>query len=1029
MPVTAPRVSTAASTVTARLAILTLFFLSGFAGLMYEVVWSRMVTYRFGATLDAVTTVLVAFMGGLALGAWLLGPVIDRSRRPLALYGWLEVAIAFSVALLPAALLLFVPVYRALVEAAPEAIALHRTVRFLLVVFMILIPTSAMGATLPALSRYLGQRRDRLGLDVGVLYSLNTLGAVAGAFFTGFFVIVALGVYGTLYTAVALNLAVGIAAIVCSKRFGEGSEPEASPLPDEKGKASLAVGAAPAQLARLTLVVYGLSGMLALAYQMVWFRALVFNFEYLKNTTYSFSAMLTVFLIGIGLGSAIMTRFVDKLERPYLAFALLQILIGAGGLFSFYSIHLNLGSAFLPFAPAADGSIDWWRLTIILFAQTGQALLIPTLAMGLLFPVAIRCFVGTLDNVGRDVGRLYAFNTVGGIVGATATSFFVIPAIGIGWTILALSFGSLLLGFVMLWRASELTPQGKLAYALIPALALGGVVVVRLPREFPIRMQRVPDYEKIVYYADGPLGTISVVENTKSERTIYVDNVGVAGTDPMLLTDQKSLAHVPMLFVPEPKRILTVGFGSGGASYSYSTYPMLEAIDCVEIDPTVVRAAHTMTLSNKGIVMPRVRLSGGRLGMPTTDDVPTDREYDLKRPLRSVHGWLGAWADMTAPASYSVEDFYTYDPRYRIILDDARSYLQGTKVQYDVIATDCTDLRYKTNANLYDLQYFRVCRERLTDDGLVVVWMPLGGLSREMYGVALRTFAEVFPEMAVWYMNNEPTHYCLLLGWKNPLRIDLDRMAERIAIPAVKRDLAELNLDSVEKILACYITDTRDFDLGPGQLNTENNPVLEFLTPRFGYNDEPILSNLAWMSEAQNDVMHHVAATPEVKAEWTARLKPWFDALPHILRGHEHYRRIETQDACREYMKAFAINPDDKAVKRMLDFPEIKLLAEADRGGMEWYQVELGLLYKTQKRDGEALQWLEPVIKLGAPLELGEDATDEARAGRETRLLIYQRAVAASARIYERNNQPERAAKLRAQLGDVEIEKLIPAED
>jgi spermidine synthase len=954
---------------TARFALFALFLASGFAGLVYQVVWSRLLTYRFGATLDAVTTILVAFMGGLALGSWLLGRQADRMNRPLWLYGVLEIGIGLSAAVMPLLLDLLVPVYRAVVASNPDAIHLHRAIRFLLTGILILAPTTAMGATLPALSKFLTHKAERLGLNVGGLYALNTTGAVLGALCAGFFMILLLGVKGALLVAVFLNLLVGGVAIWLSRSLEEGSATEETP------KESLLRSQKEQGAARIIIWVYGVSGLLALAYQVVWFRALVFNFEFLKNTTYSFSAMLTVFLAGIALGSAVMTRFVDKLKEPFLIFALLEVLIGIFGLFSFFVIRSNLGE-FVSAQVDDAGGVSWLVLVSVLFSKTSLAIFPPTFAMGLLFPVAVRCYVESLDHLAADVGRLYAANTLGAIIGAGVTSFFVVPAIGIGWTIVLLSSTSVLLGVVVLLAALD-APFAK--RGLLAGLSIGllAVLVMRgFPKEFPIQMQKVaPVIETSVFYADGPLGTISVIENSKKERTIYVDNVGVAGTDPILLTDQKSLAHVPMVFHPNPERVLTVGFGSGGASYSYCTYPMLKEVHCVEIDPTVLRAAHTLTASNHGLLMPKFRKPDGSTYIYTPRKVRDrmerhGREY-LEAPFTAVKGWIGAYNDSIFEAAEERGEefvsFHTFDERYKLILDDARSYLQNTAVKYDVIATDCTDLRYKTNANLYDLEYFTICRESLTDDGLVVVWMPMAGLSRDLYQVALRTFAEVFPDMSVWYMNNEPTHYCLLIGTKSGLKIDVPRMRERLAIPEVQEDLYELRLHTAEKILSTYLTDTRDLDLGDGtDLNTENYPVLEFLSPRFGYGDEPLLTNLDYMAEYRNDVVTYVSGgTEEEMAELVATLDRYEAAELHILAGHAAYRRIDTEEACRQYMKAAELTPDDEAVEKLLNFEELRLLA--DNRNEAFYSLILANVYEMQDRHNEAMIYLSKIINRGVP--------------------------------------------------------------
>jgi len=1011
LPLPLPQASEAARARGTTLVVLGLFYLSGMAGLIYEVVWSRLLTYQFGATLDAITAIVVGFLGGLAIGAFIGGRIVDRVSKPLALYGWLEIFVALLALTLPLALEhLFGPLYQGIAQNAGDDFTARRFTRFFLSIIFLMPPTIVMGATLPALARFVSERRGGVGMPIGALYSVNTLGAVSGVYATGFHLIPTFGVSGTMFVAVGLNILVGIVALVLSRTWESRAVTDELAAREEKRRTALANAPIP----RWLLYTYAVSGFVALAFQVVWFRALVFNFDYLKNTTYSFSAMLTVYLLGLTIGSFITTPLADRAERPHLWFGLALSAIGLGGLFSFFAIYADIGEPGT-FLVDAQGGVSWFTVISILFAKTAIALFPATLAMGMAFPLAARCVLAASGHMGADLGRLYAFNTLGAIFGAFAATFVLVPTFGVGWTIALLSLASLLLGGFIQLRGAEADPSRRYLLAGLP-LVLGIVIGARfLPKEFPIRLQTIAPFEQMVYYGDGPLGTIAVVQNSKGERTIYVDNVGVAGTDPILLTDQKSLAHVPMLIVPDPKSVLTVGFGSGGASYSYTLYPELERIDCIEIDPTVPRAASTLTKSNWGIVTPKWQggSGGGQFFQPTlVSNRVAERGLKYDHEIEEIWKTLPAEKNIETPEGLSIEGYYTFDPRYRIILDDARDHLMHSDVQYDVIATDCTDLRYKTNANLYDLEYFEACKQRLTDDGLVVVWMPLGGLSEEMFLLALRTFARVFPEMTVWYMNNEPTHYCLLLGGKGRYKIDLEIMKKRLAYPGVAADLAELNLDSVDKLLSCHITD----DIGlikyvrMGPINTEDRPILEFESPKFGYGDAPMLDNVFLLQKYATDVMEYVVGDAAEIAAVRERVKNYQAAVPHILQGHAHFRQLEFDQANVEYMKAVELAPDDRAARAHLDFSEVKLLA--DRAGSPFSTLQLARLYAAQKdRDGEALTYFRRLDHPG----LFQGLKDEA--AKKDMMELRDAALTEGAAVYERNNQPDEAAAWRARVG------------
>jgi spermidine synthase len=565
-----------------------LFFGSGASGLIYEVVWTRQLTYLFGATIYAVATVLAAFMGGLALGSYGFGKIADRTARPLRLYAGLELGVAGAALILPFLLHALNPIFLVVYRSFESTFLVYSLLRFAMTFLILLIPTTLMGGTLPVLSRFIVRRRDCLGLRVGSLYSVNTLGAVLGCFLAGFFLIATLGVRATTLLAACVNMAVGAVALALSWRFEQPSEP-LSMLPEKQTTAptEFPPGAtpdeqlySPAQV-RWVLGVYFLSGFAALAYEVAWTRALVFTFEEMKNTTYAFTTMLSVFLIGIALGSAFSSRIVDRERDPLRLFAFLQVLIGLSGVLSFFIIYYQ-GYALNPFAPfdPQTKNIIWWGAVGNVFAKTIAGIFLPTFLMGMAFPVAAKVCVASLGRVGSEVGKLYSLNTIGAILGSFAAGFLLIPYLGIARTIAALALLNVFLGVIVFSINPRISRDKK------AVLSLGGGVIalvlfLRVPGE--TFFEYLSPTESLLFYEEGPLATVSVVKNSFGYKTLDVDNVGVAGTDRIMLTDQKSLAHIPMLLLREPRSALTVGFGSGGASWSFTRYASLKRIDCVEI--------------------------------------------------------------------------------------------------------------------------------------------------------------------------------------------------------------------------------------------------------------------------------------------------------------------------------------------------------------------------------------------------------------------------------------------------------------
>lgn len=956
-------------------AIFLLFIATGTSGLIYQVVWQRYLINIFGATIYSVSTVLAAFMGGLALGSYLFGRLADRTRRHLVLYGVLEIIIGVVALLVPFMLRILDPVFHWLYGAVEVNFLIFSLVRFCIVFLVLLVPTTMMGGTLPILSKFLSPDGAGAGMRIGLLYAVNTLGAVLGTVLTGFFFIRWWGISRTVMLAAAINIIAGLLAMALSRAFAGGFAPAAaSPRPVAEGPRSSRV--------RWVYAAFALSGFVALALEVAWSRSLVFTFETLKSTTYSFTAMLATFLVGVSVGSAVMTPLVERLRRPFRVYAGLQVLIGATSMASFYVLYYfcyTLGDNWVDLYEPGTTNLRWGVAVGLIFLRSAAVVFIPTFLMGVAFPVAVRVVLEESQTVGRDVGRLYAVNTIGAIFGSFAAGFVLIPSMGAANTIILLGAIQLSVGVALYWSDVEVPRVQKVVWSV-----LGAAMVVfgflRLPH--PAILQPETLTEKTIHFDEGPIATVAIGENTLGFRTIYVDNVGVAGTDPMLLTDQKSLAHVPMLLLENPKSALTVGFGSGGASFSFTLHPDLERIDCAEITRTVVEAAPLLTASNRDVVMfaPEYERRTGRRpeGEPLWND-----------------GGRSGW--------------HKSDPRFRIVLDDVRSYLRFTKARYDIIATDCTDLRYKSNANLYDLEYFRLTREHITDDGMVVVWMPLAGLSDDAFRVALRTFQVVFPEMEVFYMNNQPTHYILLIGTKEPLKVNVAKLRERIAIPGVARDLAEIQLEQPEKILSCFVTGRAALNplLAGDILNTEDFPYLEFESPRYGYGDTPLLDNVdSLMRTLENP--RRLLADGSASDEFLASLDRFFAAVPDIIDGHRHYRELRIMEAMDSYEKALALNPTDSSVQELLRFDELRRKV-AGQPRVVWSRLMLAkVLLRKDNIPGA-------VAELNAVLDLVRD--DPQR--RPATLAVAHESALLLADIYDKAGQADRAAAYREQAKDL----------
>jgi spermidine synthase len=829
--------------------ILILFWLSGAVALVYEVLWLRQIALLFGATAFTTGAALASFMAGLSIGGYLGGRIAARHRSPLWLYGCLELGLVLAVSTVGPLLSIADPLFAWLYRTGPHALSLNaaRTV----VCFLVLLgPTILMGATLPTLAQVVARSPQHLARRLGALYAFNTFGAAIGSFFTGFFLLAHLGVSGTRRTALIMNTIVGLSALAIS-RFAPGLSPGSLvPVPLQSTRPR---GRAPG----LFLIAYGFSGAVALACEVIWTRTLVF---FTGSTTYAFTVMLVVLLLGLATGSLLMGRFADRLECRHQVLASVLIAIAAA-LVGSYVVLPQLAATLEAWVMPI---VSWSRIlgaTVIMAAGT---LFLPAVGFGSVFPLVARHEILRGDEAGLGTGRAYATNLIGSVVGALTGGFVLVPAFGLYGTLRLLALSLLVLALLLLARAPM--EQRNRVRRVVTAVALLVVIPLWVVRQTPL--YRPGPGESLLYYAEGAGATVSVLRDPTGAKTLSIDRIGVAGTDPVMQTDQKSLAHLPMLLHQEPRHVLTVGFGSGGASWSYTRYPMLESVDCVEIAPEVVAAA------------------------------PYLRE-----------------------ANHHLFD----DRRYRIIIDDARAYLLHTSASYDIIATDCTDLRYRGNASLYTLDYFRLCRRRLRPNGLVVVWMPLGGLSRDVFKMAVNTFAAAFPHVSVWYMNNYPTHYLLLIGSAAPQAIQWERLLERMDLPEVRTDLESIDLADPFKLLSMFLMDDatlRRFIEGAA-VNSDDWPLLEFRAPQ----STDQFSGARNLQDLLDAVARRPATLPLVTRYGSVQrrtvvgmLEPYRRAALLLNRGHVSYQSgsQDFQSALAYYQRAAAVNPGDRQIPELI---------------------------------------------------------------------------------------------------------------
>ena len=566
--------------------ILALFLVSGVSGLVYEVVWMRLLTLTLSVTVYAVTTVLCAFMAGLALGAAGGGRLADRVRRPLLVYGLVEVGVGLTGIVTPSVLFRLAPAYVWLHDVLGGSPLAFTAARFALAFGVLLVPCTLMGATLPLLSRATIARDDAVGRGAGALYAVNTLGAVLGVVVAGFALIPWTGLWATSAVAASLNVLVGLGAIAIGRAAVGATAGRARPT-----------GAAMPGWVRLVCLAFAVSGFTALGYEVLWTRALE---QFTHNSTYAYSAMLATFLFGLALGSALATGAADRLRRPLLALGVLEIAIGA-------SVVVGLGvyARFDRLVPATVGALggitSWPRVIALIFAQAGAVLLATTVLFGATFPVVARVVVDRLDAVGGRIAAAYVANTVGSIVGAVVVGFVLLPVLGMRGAFLALVVANLATGCALAVAGGARVAGAALA-VVAAALALVAVPPGLFERSFARR------FGPLLFYREEVTDTVMVTQDQRGERMIrFGDGRGTAGT--MTVRDDRMYAHIPLVLHPAPRDVLSICFGVGNSLSAILAHPVAH-VDSVELSPGVVDAAPLFRKTNRDPLSdPRVRLT------------------------------------------------------------------------------------------------------------------------------------------------------------------------------------------------------------------------------------------------------------------------------------------------------------------------------------------------------------------------------------------------------------------------------------
>lgn len=770
------------------------FVLSGMTGLIYEVLWARMLGLVFGATTLAVSTVLASFMGGLALGSTLAARFAARLKRPLRIYGLLEIAIAVYALLVPWLFRLVDHVYASVWQQLHPNFYIFSLWRFVLSGATLLIPTTLMGATLPVLTAVLLRSKVFKSTSVTRLYTYNLCGAILGTIIAGFFLLPALGLFKTIYLAALTNVLIGLFALLLDRRKAVAIAETSANDSDTAGSHSHHDQPVVDNGIRFWFLCAFVSGFVTISTQVAWTRVLTMV---IGSSTYAFSIVVALFLIGLSLGAYEIGRKVRSQDLRRSIFKL-ELGTGAALLASLWVINqipwllVNFG---------LKSNVGSWRgLLTLQIICAAILILLPAYLMGTVMPLVLVWASKASSSVAVGlVGRTYAVNTLGAIGGAFCAGFILIPKTGTRFTI---TFGAALC-FVIAGFAFPYASRAK-DRDLAKALVAGGTAVMvlfafvaaprlnldelsigaydslvrvlarsRKPASDKDAAKKGEERHELLLYEEGPTSTVSVRRDW--DITSLAINGRTNASDGEDMSTQVMLAQVPLLLAPSIRNGLIVGFASGVSAGAILQSP-IESVTCVELEPATVKASRFF-------------------------------EHVNNRPLS--------------------------DSRLHLVIDDARTYLRGNPERYDLIMSEPSHPWVPGVANLFTQEFFQLGRQRLNDSGVFVQWLQIYQLSNENLRSVLATFHSVFPHVMVFRVGgNAKGKDLILVGSLSALT--LDRIAERMSDPRMSAELARVGMKTEAEVRAWYVCDEKRLApaVAGAVINTDDNMHVETTAPR-----------------------------------------------------------------------------------------------------------------------------------------------------------------------------------------------------
>lgn len=610
-------------------ALILLFFVSGACGLIYQVLWLRLLGLVFGVTVYSASTVWASFMAGLALGSYLGGRLGARSPVPLIWFGVVEVLVGLSALATPITLAALSHIYATWMPTLPESPVLVTALRAAMSFLVLIVPTVMMGASLPLIIRSSLFSGGELGARAGLLYGTNTLGAIAGTVAAGLYFIPALGITSTFQVAATLNVSAGLAAVLIGLAVrARRGVPQAAPVETAAGTAGVS-----GRARRLVLGVFFISGLATLALEVIWFRGIVLV---ARPTVYTFAILLATVLAGIAGGSYLVTPFMRRRANWVAVLAVIEILMAFAAITSLGMLS-RVSKVNETIAPWLEGMAPGY-LSYALAASV-PVILPAALLMGMAYPIGLRLWSETDEgsDTGRVAARIGTFNSVnliGAIAGSIAGGFVLLPWLGSRGSLIVVATLIALSGVVLL--AAATTIRHRHVWAAV-VFAVFGLIAARTPDPFQIFLAvRYPNVA-VAYHEEAVEGTVSVHGSRPGEYVLVLDGNHQANDTPSMLETHRRIALLALALHPEAKDMLVVGLGGGATPGAASTHEGVE-IDVVELSSAVVRASRFFSHVNNDLLSRpnvRMRIDDGRNYLALTSKKYDVITADLIQPVHA----------------------------------------------------------------------------------------------------------------------------------------------------------------------------------------------------------------------------------------------------------------------------------------------------------------------------------------------------------------------------------------------------------